>query len=39
MSVKARNEYYRFLEVEYPDESIPLLVSHGAVTGLKTHNE
>ena len=39
MSVKARNEYYRFLENEHPDEAIPLLVSHGAVTGLRSHNE
>lgn len=39
LSVKARNEYYRFLEEEYPNETIPLLVSHGAVTGLRSHNE
>lgn len=39
MSVKAREEYYRFLAEEYPDETIPLLVSHGAVTGLKSHDD
>jgi microsomal dipeptidase-like Zn-dependent dipeptidase len=39
MSVKARNEYYQFLETKYPDENIPLLVSHGAVTGLKSASE
>lgn len=39
MSVKARNEYYQFLESEYPNETIPLLVSHGAVTGLRSHTE
>ena len=39
MSVKARNEYYNFLEKEYPDEIIPLIVSHGAVNGLRSANE
>lgn len=39
LSVKARKEYYRFLEVEYPNETIPLLVSHGAVTGLRSRDE
>ena len=39
MSVQSRNEYYRFLETEYPGEIIPLVVSHGAVTGLRSHNE
>jgi microsomal dipeptidase-like Zn-dependent dipeptidase len=37
MSVKAREEYYLFLENEHPGENIPLLVSHGAVTGLISH--
>jgi len=37
MSVRAREEYYLFLKNEYPSETIPLLVSHGAVTGLKSH--
>ncbi len=27
------------LEVEYPDETIPLLVSHGAATGLKSSSD
>ncbi|WP_423129832.1 membrane dipeptidase [Gaoshiqia sp. Z1-71] len=39
MSVKARNEYYRFLEEEFPDEIIPLLVSHGAVNGMRSYRE
>ncbi len=39
MSIKARNEYYNFLENEYPNEIIPLLVSHGAVNGLRSHRE
>jgi microsomal dipeptidase-like Zn-dependent dipeptidase len=39
MSVQSRNEYYRFLETEFPAEIIPLLVSHGAVTGLRSYNE
>jgi microsomal dipeptidase-like Zn-dependent dipeptidase len=39
MSVKARQEYYRFLEEEYPGEIIPLVVSHGAVTGIRSVNE
>ncbi|QGY43218.1 peptidase M19 [Maribellus comscasis] len=39
MSVKARKEYYRFLEDEYPNEIVPLIVSHGAVTGLRSFEE
>jgi microsomal dipeptidase-like Zn-dependent dipeptidase len=39
MSVKARNEYYKFLEEEYPEEIIPLIFSHGAVNGLRSHAE
>ncbi len=39
MSVKARNEYYAFLEKEHPDEIIPLIASHGAVNGLRSDNE
>ncbi len=39
MSVKARQEYYRFLEEEHAAETIPLLVSHGAVNGLRSHSE
>jgi microsomal dipeptidase-like Zn-dependent dipeptidase len=37
MSVKARNQYYEFLKNEHPNDNIPLLVSHGAVTGQKSH--
>lgn len=39
MSVKARNEYYNFLKTEHPDEIIPLVVSHGAVNGLRSNRE
>ena len=39
MSVKSRNEYYQFLETEHPGETIPLIVSHGAVNGFRSHNE
>jgi microsomal dipeptidase-like Zn-dependent dipeptidase len=39
MSIKARNEYYRFLETEHPTEIIPLIVSHGAVNGLRSATE
>lgn len=39
MSVKSRNEYYRFLETEYTNEIIPLIVSHGAVNGFRSHNQ
>ena len=39
MSVKARNEYYKFLEDEHPNEIIPLIVSHGAVNGFRSELE
>lgn len=39
MSVKARNEYYQFLETEHPDNEIPLVVSHGAVTGVRSFHD
>ncbi len=39
MSVISRNEYYQFLEEKHPDEIIPLIVSHGAVNGLRSNNE
>jgi microsomal dipeptidase-like Zn-dependent dipeptidase len=39
MSVKAREEYYQFLEQEHADEVIPLIVSHGAVNGFRSHRE
>jgi hypothetical protein len=34
MSRKARLEYFEFLETYYPNEQIPVIVSHGGVTGL-----
>ena len=39
MSVKAREEYYHFLEQEFPDEIIPLVISHGAVTGFRSRRQ
>ena len=39
MSVKSRTEYYNFLADEYPNEIIPLLVSHGAVNGFRSPTE
>lgn len=39
LSVKARKEYYGFLDKEYSNENIPLIVSHGAVNGLRSFNE
>ncbi|HSI76132.1 MAG TPA: membrane dipeptidase [Lunatimonas sp.] len=33
MSLKTRMDYYQLLEVEYQDEGIPLIISHGALTG------
>ncbi len=33
MSLNARMDYYQFLADEYPGESIPLIISHGALTG------
>ncbi|WP_430972664.1 membrane dipeptidase [Sunxiuqinia rutila] len=39
MSVQAREEYYQFLKQEYPNEIIPLIVSHGAVNGFRSHLE
>ncbi len=39
MSVRARNDYYRFLEDEQTGEIIPLIVSHGAVNGFRSHLE
>lgn len=39
MSVQSREEYYQFLKLEHPNEVIPLIVSHGAVTGFRSHNQ
>ncbi|MFW5830828.1 MAG: hypothetical protein ACOCVA_01165, partial [Prolixibacteraceae bacterium] len=39
MSVTARREYYNYLEENHPDEIIPLVVSHGAVNGLRSDKE
>lgn len=33
MSLRSRKEYYDYLDSDYPDKNIPLIVSHGAVTG------
>ncbi len=37
LSVKARQHYYSILGNEYAGEKIPIIVSHGAVTGLKSY--
>lgn len=39
MSVQSRKEYYQLLETKYNTESIPLIVSHGAVTGYRSADE
>lgn len=39
MSVKAREQYYQYLKEHFPQEIIPLVVSHGAVNGLRSHAE
>jgi microsomal dipeptidase-like Zn-dependent dipeptidase len=39
MSVRSRGQYYEFLETEHPGEIIPLMVSHGAVNGLRSAKE
>ncbi len=33
MSKKSREEYFQLLDADYPDELIPIVASHGAVTG------
>jgi microsomal dipeptidase-like Zn-dependent dipeptidase len=38
MSLRARKEYYDYLKNHYKDEKIPLVVSHGAVTGTSWDN-
>jgi microsomal dipeptidase-like Zn-dependent dipeptidase len=38
MSLRARKEYYDFLDNQYPKGKIPLIVSHGAVTGTSWDN-
>ncbi len=34
MSRQSREEYFALLKEEFPDKNIPLIVSHGGVTGL-----
>jgi len=34
MNVKSRYDYYKFLKEEYPNNSIPVVVSHGAINGI-----
>ncbi len=36
MSVASRKEFYEILENEYSSENIPIIVSHGAVNGLRS---
>ena len=35
MSLNARQDYYQLLQTAYASRSVPIIVSHGAVTGLK----
>ena len=39
MSLAARLEYYEILKTEYPQQAIPIVVSHGAVTGRSISRE
>ena len=39
LSVKARQEYYQILQEDYEGQDIPLLVSHGAVNGLRSFDK
>lgn len=39
MSKKARGEYFDMLNTDYKDENIPLIVSHGGVTGNNDNNQ
>lgn len=38
MSLKARKEYYRILRTDFPNENIPVIASHAAVTGISYQN-
>jgi microsomal dipeptidase-like Zn-dependent dipeptidase len=38
LSVKSRNRYYEILAEKYSNQKIPLIVSHGAVTGEASFN-
>ena len=37
MSRNARLQYYNWLEANYPHENIPIIASHGAVSGIPSH--
>jgi len=39
MSVAARNQYYDLLDTKYAGENIPLIISHGAVNGYRSHDQ
>lgn len=39
MSIQSRIDYYKLLEKEFPGETIPLIVSHGAVNGFRSPTE
>ena len=39
MSPQSRKEYFHILETEYKNENIPVIVSHGAVNGLKSMDD
>ncbi|KXX68910.1 membrane dipeptidase [Flammeovirga sp. SJP92] len=37
MNYKSRKAYYQYLEDRHSKENIPIIVSHGALNGLKSH--
>ncbi len=39
MSLEARKQYYNILESDYNSEGIPILISHGGVTGVSWDNK
>ncbi|SKC71800.1 hypothetical protein [Ohtaekwangia koreensis] len=38
MSPVSRRQYYDWIEKEFPNDSIPIVVSHGAANGLKSYD-
>lgn len=39
MSARARKDYFAILAEEFPNENIPVIVSHGAANGLRSMDE
>lgn len=38
MCLQSRREYYQYLDTNFKDKNIPIIVSHGAVTGTSWNN-